>query len=93
MATALKFPELCPFREIRLRDLDGVSDFLGVTGPAVGCGPSGCPLASGLCLGTLFLTIEAMQHIPPEDWPGVLANLHRAVRPGGLVYLTVQELE
>lgn len=39
------------------------------------------------------VTIEAMQHIPPEDWPGVLANLRRAVRPGGLVYLTVQELE
>ena len=39
------------------------------------------------------LTIEAMQHIPPEDWPGVLANLGRAARPGGLVYLTVQELE
>jgi SAM-dependent methyltransferase len=39
------------------------------------------------------LTIEAMQHIPPEDWPGVLANLGRAVRPGGLVYLTVQELD
>lgn len=38
------------------------------------------------------LTIEAMQHIPPEDWPGVLANLRRAVRPGGLVYLTVQDL-
>jgi len=38
------------------------------------------------------LTIEAMQHIPPEDWPGVLANLRRAVRPGGLVYLTVQVL-
>jgi len=38
------------------------------------------------------LTIEAMQHIPPEDWPGVLADLGRAVRPGGLVYLTVQEL-
>ena len=39
------------------------------------------------------LTIEAMQHIPPEDWPGVLANLGQAVRPGGLVYLTVQVLE
>jgi SAM-dependent methyltransferase len=39
------------------------------------------------------LTIDAMQHIPPEDWPGVLANVRRAVRPGGLVYLTVQELE
>jgi SAM-dependent methyltransferase len=38
------------------------------------------------------LTIEAMQHIPPEDWPCVLANLRRAVRPGGLAYLTVQEL-
>ncbi len=39
------------------------------------------------------LTIDAMQHIPPEDWPGVLANVRRAVQPGGLVYLTVQELE
>jgi hypothetical protein len=39
------------------------------------------------------LTIDAMQHIPPEDWPGVLANLRGAVRPGGLLYLTVQELE
>jgi 2-polyprenyl-3-methyl-5-hydroxy-6-metoxy-1,4-benzoquinol methylase len=38
------------------------------------------------------LTIDAMQHVPPEDWPGVLANLHRAARPDGLVYLTVQEL-
>jgi ubiquinone/menaquinone biosynthesis C-methylase UbiE len=38
------------------------------------------------------LTIDAMQHVPPEDWPGVLANLHRALRPGGLVYLTVHEL-
>ncbi len=38
------------------------------------------------------LTIDAMEHIPPEDWPGVLANLHRAVRPGGLLYLTVGEL-
>jgi SAM-dependent methyltransferase len=38
------------------------------------------------------LTIDAMGHIPPEDWPGVLANLGRAARPGGLVYLTVQEL-
>ncbi len=38
------------------------------------------------------LTIDAMQHIPPEDWPGVLANVRRAVQPGGLVYLTVQVL-
>ena len=24
------------------------------------------------------MTIDAMENIPPEDWPGVLANLHRA---------------
>lgn len=39
------------------------------------------------------LTIDAMEHIPPEDWPGVLANLRRAARPSGLLYLTVEELE
>jgi len=33
-----------------------------------------------------------MEHIPPEDWPLVLANLHRAARPGGLLYLTVEEV-
>jgi RNA polymerase sigma-70 factor (ECF subfamily) len=31
--------------------------------------------------------------VPPEDWPVVLGNLRRAVRPGGLLYLTVEEIE
>ena len=39
------------------------------------------------------LTVDAMENIPPEDWPLVLANLHRAVRPGGVMYLTVEEVE
>ena len=39
------------------------------------------------------MTIDAMENIPPEDWPGVLANLHRAVRPGGHLYLTVERIE
>jgi SAM-dependent methyltransferase len=39
------------------------------------------------------MTIDAMENVPPEDWPLVLANLHRAVRPGGHVYLTVEELD
>ena len=39
------------------------------------------------------MTIDAMENIPPEDWPLVLANLHRAVRPGGHLYLTVEELD
>jgi SAM-dependent methyltransferase len=37
------------------------------------------------------MTIDAMENIPPEDWPSVLRNLRRAVRPGGPIYLTVEE--
>jgi len=36
---------------------------------------------------------DAMENVPPEDWPLVLANLRRAVRPGGHVYLTVEEID
>jgi len=39
------------------------------------------------------LTIDAIENVPPEDWPRVLANLQRAVRPGGLLYLTVEEVD
>jgi SAM-dependent methyltransferase len=39
------------------------------------------------------ITVDAMENIPPEDWPLVLANLHRAIRPGGVMYLTVEEVE
>jgi SAM-dependent methyltransferase len=39
------------------------------------------------------ITVDAMENIPPEDWPVVLANLHRAVRPDGVMYLTVEEAE
>ncbi len=38
------------------------------------------------------ITVDAMENIPPEDWPLVLANLHQAVRPGGPIYLTVEEV-
>jgi SAM-dependent methyltransferase len=37
------------------------------------------------------MTIDAMENVAPEDWPVVLANLRRAVRPGGHLYLTVEE--
>lgn len=36
------------------------------------------------------ICIDAMEDIPPEEWPPVLDNLRRAVRPGGQVYLTVE---
>jgi SAM-dependent methyltransferase len=38
------------------------------------------------------MTVDAMENVPPEDWPVVLANLHRAVKPGGHLYLTVEEV-
>lgn len=37
------------------------------------------------------MTIDAMENVPPEDWPIVLANLHRAIRASGHLYLTVEE--
>ncbi len=37
------------------------------------------------------LTIDAMENVPPEDWPRVLANLRRAAKPGAPIYLTVEE--
>ena len=39
------------------------------------------------------MTIDAMENVPPEEWPLVLANLHRAVRPGGHLYLTLEEVD
>ena len=39
------------------------------------------------------MTIDGMENVPPEDWPLVLANLRRALRPGGHLYLTVEEIE
>lgn len=39
------------------------------------------------------MTIDAMENIPPEDWPLVLTNLHLAVRTGGHLYLTVEETD
>ena len=47
-----------------------------------------------LDLGRTFdgvMCIDAMENVPPEDWPTVLANLHRAMKPDGMLYLTVEE--
>lgn len=38
------------------------------------------------------MTIDAMENVPPEEWPLVLGNLHRAVRARGPLYLTVEEV-
>jgi SAM-dependent methyltransferase len=36
------------------------------------------------------LCADAMEFIPPEDWPPVLERFHQALRPGGWLYLTVE---
>jgi SAM-dependent methyltransferase len=38
------------------------------------------------------LCIDAMEHVPPEDWPGVVNNLGRALRPGGFLYMSLEVL-
>ncbi len=39
------------------------------------------------------ICVDSMENVFPEDWPLVLANLRRAVRRGGLVYLTVEQID
>ena len=39
------------------------------------------------------MTVDAMENVFPEDWPAVLANLRRALRPGGHLYMTVEEID
>jgi SAM-dependent methyltransferase len=38
------------------------------------------------------MCVDAMENIPPEDWPTVVGNLRRALRPGGHLYLTVEQV-
>ena len=39
------------------------------------------------------ICIDAMEHICPEDWPGILQRFHAALKPGGVLYLTVELAE
>ncbi len=36
------------------------------------------------------MCIDAMEFVFPEDWPRVMGNLRRALRPGGHLYLTAE---
>ena len=38
------------------------------------------------------MCVDALEMIPPEDYPGILGSFHRALRPGGLLYLTVERV-
>lgn len=36
------------------------------------------------------MCVDAMEFVPPEDWPRILERFRRALRPGGWLYLTVE---
>jgi 2-polyprenyl-3-methyl-5-hydroxy-6-metoxy-1,4-benzoquinol methylase len=36
-----------------------------------------------------IICMDAMEHICPEDWPVILANFHKALKLGGVLYVTV----
>lgn len=39
------------------------------------------------------ICIDALENIFPEDWLGVVINLQKALKPGGMLYVTVEEGE
>jgi cyclopropane fatty-acyl-phospholipid synthase-like methyltransferase len=36
------------------------------------------------------ICIDAMEHVCPEEWPGILSRFQKALRPGGVLYVTVE---
>jgi SAM-dependent methyltransferase len=39
------------------------------------------------------ICMDAMENLPPEDWPLVLGNFHRAIKPHGYLYFTAETIE
>lgn len=40
-----------------------------------------------------LICMDALEHICPEDWPGILARFQQALKMGGVLYITVDALE
>ena len=36
------------------------------------------------------ICMDALEHVCPEDWPWILDNFHRALKPHGFLYFTVE---
>lgn len=36
------------------------------------------------------ICMDALEHVCPEDWPVIFHNFHRALKPGGYLYFTVE---
>lgn len=37
------------------------------------------------------ICIDALEHVCPEDWPGILRKFREALKPGGVLYFTVDQ--
>jgi SAM-dependent methyltransferase len=37
------------------------------------------------------ICIDALEHVCPEDWPGILRRFREALKPGGVLYFTVDQ--
>ena len=40
-----------------------------------------------------IICMDAMEHIPPEDYPGILRGFQAALKPGGVLYFTADREE
>ena len=40
-----------------------------------------------------IMCTDAMENVPPEEWPVVVSAFARALRPGGHLYLTIEEID
>jgi SAM-dependent methyltransferase len=36
------------------------------------------------------ICMDALEHVCPEDWPGIMQHFREALKPGGLLYFTVE---
>ena len=39
------------------------------------------------------ICMDAMEHICPEDWPGIVSGFQKALKPGGVLYFTLELAE
>ena len=37
-----------------------------------------------------MICMDALEHVCPEDWPGILQRFWEALKPGGVLYFTVE---
>lgn len=40
-----------------------------------------------------LICVDALEHVSPEDWPGIMIRFHEALRPGGVLYLTLDDAD